>query len=280
MATTLSAPSSRRGLRQMFGAFFRIDVVEEFSYPFSFFMSELGIVLPVVASYFIGQLTIGSDNQAFFGTDYFTFAVLGLAVTDVMRTSLSGFGFALQSAQQKGILETFLVEPIPWTMLPIAMNTWRVVLSLFNGALVLLLGWALGANFVWSGLPMFVLFLLLGILASQTVGILSASFLVLSKKSNVIVRLYSMAATILAGAVFSVDQLPAWLRAFSWLLPHTYVITAAREQMMVDSGSFTIPTNVAITVLSIFIIVVGGLGVYLFRRALLYARKLGVLSGY
>ena len=264
----------------MFGAFFRVDIVEDLSYPFAFAMHELAVVMPIIASYFIGQLTVGSVNSALFGSDYFTFAVLGLAVTGAMAAALSGFGSALQMAQQKGTLETFLVEPVSWTLLPLAMNSWRVVLSLFNAALVLLMGWALGANFVLDGLPMFILILLLGVTASLAVGVVSAAFLVVSKRSNAIVRLYTLAASLLAGAVFSVDQLPDWLQIFSWLLPHTYVVTAARQQLMADSGSFTIPTDVAVMVLIGFTIVVGGLGLFLFRRSLLYARKLGVLSGY
>lgn len=273
----------RRGLRSlwsMIAAFFRIEIVDDLSYPASFLMGELAVVVPVIASFFIGELTAGSRQSALFGSDYFTFAVLGLAITTVMQSSLIGFGFALQRAQERGNLETFLVEPVSWTLLPLAMNLYRAGLGLLNGGLILLTGWTLGARYDLSGLPMFLLLILLGILATQAIGVLSASFLVLAKRSQGLIRLYTLAATLLAGSVFSVEQLPPWLRLFSWMIPHTYVVTAAREQLMADSGSFTIPVDTAVPVLALFSAVVMGGGLYLFRRSLDYARRMGMLSGY
>ena len=264
----------------MIGAFVRIEIVDDFSYPASFLMSEFTILVPVVTSFFIGKLTVGSQNSDLFGTDYFTFAVVGLAITGVMQTALGGFGSSLQRAQERGTLETLLVEPVPWTVLPLVMNVWRTVLAAANGALVLFAGWLLGASYDPSGLPVFILLVLLGILASQAVGILSASFLVLAKKSQPIVKLYSLAASILAGAVFSIDQLPTWLRVFSFMIPHTYVVTTARSQLMEDAGSFAIPASIAIPVLIGFTAVVMTGGLLLFRRSLNYARKTGTLSGY
>lgn len=261
-------------------AFIRIDAVDDLSYPASFLMSEVSTIVPVIASFFIGELTAGSDRSQLFGGDYFTYAVLGLAIAAALQGALGGFGHALQRAQERGILETFLVEPVPWTFLPIAMNVWRIFIGLFNTGLILFVGWFLGADYDVSGWPLFLLFIGLGILSSQAIGIVSASVLVLAKRSQAVIKLYTLAASLLAGSVFSVDQLPAWLKAISWLLPHTYVITAARQALMIDAGTFTIPTGTAIAVLSGFTVVVMGGGMYLFQKALNYARKMGMLSGY
>lgn len=269
-----------RSASSMVSAFWRIDYVDEFSYPASFLLGELATFVPVVTSFFIGELTVGSENSELFGSDYFTFAVLGLAIAGVMQSALFGFGFSLQRAQERGTLETLLVEPVPWTLLPMAMNVWRVALGMANGALVLIMGWVLGARYNLRGLPTFLVLMVVGIFASQAIGILSASFLVLAKKSQPIIRLYTLAATILAGSVFSVDQLPPWLRVFSWMIPHTYVVTAAREQLMSDAGSFSIPVGVALWALTGFAVIIGGGGLLLFRRTLEYARKMGMLSGY
>jgi ABC-2 type transport system permease protein len=264
----------------MVGAFVRMDVVDDFSYPASFLMNEISILVPIIVSFFIGELTVGARRADLFGSDYFTFAVLGLAIASVLQGALSGFGFALQRSQERGTLETLLVEPVPWTVLPLAMNVWRTVMGLVNGAMVLVMGWVLGAQYDLSGIPAFLLVLFLGILASQGIGILSASFLVLAKRSQAIIKLYALAASLLAGAVFSVGQLPWWLRAFSWVIPHTYVITTARAELMDDAGSFAISLGTASWVLVGFTLVIGGGGLYLFKRSLEYARKMGMLSGY
>jgi hypothetical protein len=39
-------------------AFLRMDAIEEFSYPMSLILSELGTVLPVLVSFFIGDLVV------------------------------------------------------------------------------------------------------------------------------------------------------------------------------------------------------------------------------
>ena len=269
-----------RSSSSMVAGFWRIDYIDEISYPASFLMGELATFVPVVTSYFIGELTEGSATSEFFGSDYFTFAVLGLAIAGTMQSALFGFGYALQRAQERGTLETLLVEPVPWTSLPMAMNLWRVALGVVNGALVMIMGWILGARYDLSGFPAFLLVIVVGILASQAIGILSASYLVLAKKSQPVIRLYTLAATILAGSVFSVDQLPPWLRLFSWFIPQTYAVTAARAQLMSDAGTFTIPLDVALWALTGFVVVVGGGGLLLFKRTLEYARKMGMLSGY
>jgi len=279
--TTRAAVRRRvNSLWSIVSAFVRIDVVDTFSYPLSFMMSEISIVLPVIVSFFIGQLTVGADQADLFGSDYFTYAVLGLAISGIMSSALGGFGFALQRAQERGTLETYLVEPVPWLVLPLAMNVWRLLMGFANGTLVMTIGWVLGADYDLSGMPMFLVLILLGVLASQAVGIVAASILVLAKRSQALIKLYSFAASLLAGAVFSVEQLPPWLKVFSWLIPHTYVITAARDQLMVDSGSFTVPLNLAIGALIGFSVLVGGGGLYLFTKSLNYARKMGTLSGY
>ena len=83
--------------------------------------------------------------------------------------------------------------------------------------------------------------MLLGILACTAIGILSASIMVLAKRSQPILTLYGFASSLLAGAFFSVDQLPPFLQTLSLAIPHTYVINSARAVLMEDPGTFSIP---------------------------------------
>ncbi|MGH8913045.1 MAG: ABC transporter permease, partial [Acidimicrobiia bacterium] len=157
---------------------------------------------------------------------------------------------------------------------------WRVILGVIGGTLVFLLGFVLGAEYLLSGIPAFLVLIFLGILASMGVGIVSASLMVLAKRSQPVLTLYGLAASLLAGSVFSVDQLPDFLQALSWAIPHTYVINSARYVLMADPGSFYIPFGSAVVALLIFNLVMYTVGLWLFSRALQYARKMGMLSGY
>lgn len=270
-----AAPRAR--LTSVSVAFLRMDFIEEISYPLSTLLSQLGTVAPVFIYFFVAELVPSSPE---IGSDYFTFAVIGLCVSTILQAALGGFGSGLQRAQNRGTFETLLVEPLPWIFLPFAMNLWRVILGFLGGTLVFLLGFAMGAEYLLPGIPAFVLLLVLGVLASMGVGIVSASLMVLAKRSQPVLTLYGLAASLLAGAVFSVDQLPEFLQALSWAIPHTYVINSAREVLMADPGSFSISFGSAVLALLVFNLVMYTLGLWLFSRALQYARKMGMLSGY
>lgn len=258
-------------------AFLRMDIIEDISYPMSLVLSELGTILPVLVSFFIGDL-VGESPEV--GEDYFTFAVLGLAVTAILQGALGGFGGNLQRALNRGTLEQLLVEPVPWTHLPFAMNLWRITMGALEGAIILGMGLLLGADYVASGWWQFLVLLVLGILACTAIGIVSAAVLILSKRSKPFLTLYGMAASLLAGSVFSVSQLPDWLQTLAWAIPHTYVINASRAVLMEDPGTFYVPFNTAVLALLIFNVVVMSAGLWMFSRSLEYGRKMGMLSGY
>jgi ABC-2 type transport system permease protein len=198
----------------------------------------------------------------------------------MLQASLSGFGGTLTQKQNRGQLETLLAEPVSWSLLPFAMNAWQVGLGIINGALVLVVGAALGADLRIEGLASFLLLALLGVIASVSIGMLSASLMVLAKRGAPILALYGAAAALLGGVSFSVDQLPGWLRPLSWAVPHTYVINAAREALMHDPGTFVIPFSLAVIALVSFDAIVLFGGLWLFSRALRYGRKAGSLGGY
>ncbi len=272
-----SGRSLNRPTPSIAAAFLRMDFIEEVSYPASFALSKLGRVLPVFVFFFIGELV---GESAAVGGDYYTFAVLGLAVTASLQGALGGFGGSLQRALNRGTLETLLVEPVPWTLLPFAMNLWKILMGILEGGLILAIGALLGAHYNMAGAGTFLVLLLLGILANMAIGILVASVLVLAKKSKPFLTLYGMAASLLAGSLFSVNQLPGWLRVFSWAIPHTYVINATRGVLMDDPGSFTISFGTAVMALVVFNVIVFVAGLWLFSRSLEYGRKMGTLSGY
>ncbi len=266
----------RPGMWATLVAFLRADFIEEISYPASFAFSILRSIMPLLLSFFIGQLI--ADERV--GNDYLTFVSIGLGTTAMLAGALAGFGGVMSRAFQRGTLETYLVEPVPWTVMPLAMNTWPLFIAIFNGGVLMVVGSWLGANYDLSQLPMFLLLVFLGMVATTAIGIMSASILMLTLKSQPILSVYSMLGGLLAGSVFSVSQLPVWLRPLSWLIPHTYVINGSRSLLMTDPGSFEMPVSTALLVLTGFSIVAFPLGMLAFRKSLETSRRMGMLSGY
>jgi ABC-2 type transport system permease protein len=258
-------------------AFLRADVVEEMSYPMSLVLGQLGIVVPIFVSFFIADL-VGDSREV--GGDYLTFATIGLAMGAALQATLQGFGNRLQQIQDRGLFESILVEPIKWLWMPVAMNQWNMFRGFINAILLLLIGSALGADIQLSGIPATLAVVLAGMAAVSSIGILSASLMVLAKRSQPVVILYGLAASIFGGALFSLSQLPDWLRPISYLFPHTYVLNGVRSALMEDPGTFILTVPEALLGLGITTVVVGGVGLFLFQKSLQTARELGLLSGY
>ena len=277
MSTQQQQMSTWQAVVATASAFFRVDAVEEFNYPISFAMRLLGIIAPLIPFFFISEL-VGDSPEV--GGDYLTFTVIGLAMTALLSAAMVGFGNTLQRAFQRGTMETFLVEPVPWTTLPLAMNQWQVMNGIIYTFMIMTTGWILGASYELSGAAAALLIAVLGIIAGLAIGIVSAAVLLLTLKSTPVIRIYDIAASLLAGSVFSVSQLPGWAQALSVLLPHTYVINGVRTALMADPGSFDMSLQRAVIALLIFDVVVFTFGIWLWRRTLEYSRKIGLLGGY
>lgn len=265
------------GILQTGSAFLRVDYIEEINYPLTMVMRILGVLTPLIPFFFISELVGDSPTV---GGDYLTFTVIGLAVTTLLTTGLSGYGGTLQNALQRGTLETFLIEPVPWTVLPVAMNQWHVIVGAISTLLIFGTGALLGADLMVSGIPVAIAINVLGLISAAAIGIISAAVLLLTLKSAPVLRIYTLASSVLAGSLFSVEQLPSWLIPIAYMLPTTYVINGTRTALMEDPGTFEMSTTLAMVALVIFDIIVFPLGLWLFKKSLEYSRKTGGLGGY
>lgn len=268
-------------LAHTIGSITRLGAVEDLSYPMAVTFRQIGVVLPAFLYYFVARLfeAEGTANHAAVG-DYYTFLIIGLATSAVLQALLSGFGSQLQYAQDRGVLETLLVEPVPWLILPIALNLWRLMLGAVGAGLLLAIGGLLGAEYRLAGVPAFVGIVALGAVATSAVGITAASLLVLAKRSAPALSLYGLVASLFAGTLFPIELIPGWLRWVSFLVPHTYTIDLGRAFLMQAPPPPVVSIEQAVLGLAVFSVFGLAAGLWLFSRSLQYSRKMGLLSGY
>lgn len=261
----------RRKIRDMSAAYIRIDLVEERMFPASAVFRYVAVVVPVFLYYF----------QSIFldmGDQLFLMMLIGTAVAVGLQDALVTLTARLTYASERGYLETYLVEPVPWAFIPLTMNIWRSVTGGVLACVMVAIGCLLGASINVAAIPMALVVLILGIAACNAIGTLAASYLILFKRGEPIIALYGLAASVLGGALFPVSVLPSWLRWMSYLVPHSYVINAERQLLMADPPVGGPSPLASIAILSVFCLVTFTVGLFLFDRSLKLARRLGVLS--
>ena len=241
-------------------------------------MRVLSTFVPIVTYYFVALLI--DENGADVAYDYFTFVVIGIVAMTALGASLNSFGTAMLKMVTQGQLEMFLMEPIRWRVLPFAMMPFPGVVAVITSLIMFLLSVPLGADYVVSALPLAVLILALGLVSTLAIGILGASVKVLSKRSDPVLALYTIIASVVSGAFFPVDLLPPFLRNLAWFIPHTYVFQALRTVLMPEGEVLPGPSATqAIWFLIGFSVILYPLALWVFGRTLEYGRKIGALSG-
>ncbi|MDP8958476.1 MAG: ABC transporter permease [Actinomycetota bacterium] len=261
------------------GAFLWMGYKQEIAYPLSFVMSAISAVVPAVIFFFVAEFADKTGPRV--GYDYYTFVVIGLITMNILSAGLRGFGLELQRAVNQGRFEMLLLEPIRWRFLPLGMASWMMVDRLVTSSIILALSVVLGARYNLGGVGSALLILALGFAASFAIGILSGSVMVLAKKSDPVVTLYTLAASVLSGVYFPVDTLPGPLQVLSLVIPHTYVLNALRKGLMPGGGGLPgLSVNETLLALVAFNVVIFPLVLWIFGRSLEVGRRLGVLSGY
>lgn len=264
---------------QIASAFLRIDYIDTMNYPLALMMRALSAFVPILTFYFVSTL-IGEDGPDV-GGDYYTFVVIGIVSMGILAATLNSFGNMMLRYTQEGQLEMFLVEPVRWRALPFVMIPWQAFIAVMTALLLLILTIFLGAEYRLAGVPTAIVIVVLGLASTLAIGIFGASIKVLSKRADPVLSLYSIAASVLSGAFYPVELLPDWLQAFSWVIPHTYVIQALRKVLMPLGHTLPGPTaEQAILALFLFSLVAYPVALWTFGRLLEYGRKVGALSGY
>jgi len=168
-------------------AFVWKDFLTAASYRFAFATQFLGLFLSALTLYFLSRVVAPADLPALrpYGGDYFAFVIIGVALGSYLHVALQSFAGCVREGQTLGTLEMLLVtqtsvpEIIVFSSIyTFAATSVRVVLYLLFGALVLGLRLG-GANYAGA-----LLMLVLTILAFSSVGVLSASFVMVFKRGD------------------------------------------------------------------------------------------------
>jgi ABC-2 type transport system permease protein len=273
-------PGGRRrvSLRGVFPAFLVRDLREALTYKFSFVSSITGILLSSATFYFVAQLVPrGAPSLGPFGGDYFSFAVVGVAFAGLLGMFQEGLSSVVRGAQVSGTLEALLVTPVPLPAVLVGSSLYSLLFqvvrtALHLGAAMALFGLTLGRVNVAGVLAVGAL----TVLCFLSVGVLSASFILVYKTGNPFSWVLGTVSGLLGGVVFPVSLLPPWIRWVSSLLPVTYALDGMRRSLLASASLAEVLPDVA--ALAIFDAVLLPLSLAAFRLAVRKAKRDGTLS--
>lgn len=268
----------RRGrqARLTAGAFLRIGYLDAMAFPLATLLVIAQPLTNVVLYYFVARLV--APNPTLIGTDYFTYALVGVLVLRVLGAGLDEFGLFVQRTIDQGQLALYLSQPVNPVLLPFAWLEWPLVLRLVGGVATVGVGVALGADLRADQLLLSLIVILLGVTASHAIGVIATSVRVLARRADPVLLLYTVATSVFSGLFVPVQLLPGPLQALAWLTPHSYVVDALRQ--LVTSGDLSSRVSVpeAIAGLLVFNVVAYAVGLSLFSRSIAFARRHGLVE--
>lgn len=262
-------------------AFIKRDFSITASYRLSFFFQFFGIFFSVVTFYFIAKLFGGAATPYLdsYGGDYFSFVLIGIAFSDYLGVGLSSFAGTIREGQMLGTLEAMLVTPTRVHTIVLFSSVWQFLLTSIRVLVYILLGvFFFGVDMTRPNIPAALLILILTILAFSSLGIISASFIMIFKRGNPLNWLIGSFSTLFGGVLFPITILPDWLQKISHLLPITYSLRAMRHALL-QSYSFQ-ALSFDILMLALFSVVLLPLSIYAFKVGVRKAKKDGSLTHY
>jgi len=258
---------------------FRRDLAIARSYRAAFVVEIFYALFGVASFYFLSRFIDSPQLEKSLpqGSDYFSFALVGLAFFDYLSIALQTFDGSLQDARQNGTLENLLVTQTSLPVIlagsalyPFALLSLRTVIYLGWGAV--LFGFPVrDAN--WLGA---LLILVVSVLAFSGLGILSASYLLVFKRGNPVNWAVIGLSSVVGGMMYPVSVLPRWLQYVARLTPVTYSLEGMRAAILGHASFLELWPSLA--ALLVFAAVLLPISVILFSWALRRTKITGTLT--
>lgn len=206
------------------------------------------------------------------GFDYVAFIIPGL-VGQRMLTTASRGGMGLIRDRHAGFLKEVLVAPVKRSSILVGLSVGHVFRSIFQGTLLLLIGWWFGIQYGGGANAALNFVLVLVIMLLMGTAIVMLSMAIAWKSDDP--QNFSLATTylvlplfLLSGALYPPTRLPAWLAVPMKLNPLTYCVDAIRHLALGPEASYFPLLNSFGVMIGLFLVAMGvGLNVMRTKQA-------------
>ena len=246
------------------------------TYRLAFLLDLMFGIANLLVYYFISRtLEVAADSNLGVSS-YFAYVLVGIAITNVIGSASTGLAYRVREEQFTGTLEALMVQPVTLTELSAGLAGYPFLFSMGRAAVYILVGGSLlGIDFGrtdWFG---FVTMLLVSALAFGSLGIILGGVMLVVKRGEALVGLFTYALGILGGAFFPISTLPDWLQPIARIVPTRFAFEGLRRAIFLGEDW----ANDAVILLLIGIISFP-LANYFFARAVDHTRRAGTLTQY
>ena len=196
------------------------------------------------------------------GTNYQVFIFPGILTMTILFSSIF-FGLYIVWDKKIDFFKEVLVAPLSRLTIFAGKTLGGCTDALIQGSLMLAFGVILGISYSVQMVVQTIIFMLVLAAAVVSIGLIIGSFMESPEGFNLIVSFLVFPLFFLSGALFPIDNLPSWLRAFTTLNPVTYAVDGMRGVML---GTSTFPVMMDFGVLLGFAVVMIVIGSIAFSR--------------
>lgn len=269
----------RSGLR-LAKAYVLRDYRTERSYRLAFISSLFGSLTTLLSSGFLSRLVPDSQPELDkFGSDYFTFVLIGTASLSFFTLALGTFSGSLDTEQRQGTLEALLVSPRDPRLLLVCGSLWPFIFATVQTVVYLGLGVVLfSADLPPNRLVLAGVMTLLTVGVFGALGLAAASVVIITKRAGPLLTLTAAVFALFGGVLYPIEVLPSGLQFIARLMPMAYGLEGVRLSLVDDLDTGRIAIDALVLIGSMAVLVPAALAI--FKWGVDRARRNGSLSQY
>lgn len=254
----------------------RKDAIVFLTYRTQVISQVVGTLFQLTIFYFISRLL----RSRTFGTPeaYFAFVVVGLAIVQVLVTTLGLTPSQVRQELVAGTMERFMVSSFGVTNGVVSLMLFPIISALIAATVMLALAAAVFGLPVAPTAPLAIPVALLGSLAFMPFAIALVAVVVAFKQAAAGTTFVVSGIAIVGGLYFPTSLLPAFIRWTSEVQPFTPAADLLRHLLV--STPLQHPATVDLLKLGGFGLVLFPVALSLLRRAVLYGQRRGTIFEY
>ena len=230
----------------------------------TFFREKPRIISAVINPIF-WLITFGAglgSTVAIAGINYQQFIFAGIIVQTVLFSSIF-YGSYLVWDRRIDLLKAVLVTPLSRQSIFFGKVLSGVTFSLIQTAIILVFGFFIGINYTFASIGLVVLTVTVAAAALTAVGLTIGSLMTSPEGFQLITTFVIFPLFFLSGALFPLENLPAYLATLTAVNPVTYIVDALRGLLI---GIQYYGGLESILVLAGFALVANIIGIQAFKR--------------